>query len=255
MLNIQTFGETGAPRLMIAHGLFGSGRNWRAIAKRLSAELHVTTVDMRNHAGSFWTDEMTYPAMAQDLAEVIEADQHPTMLLGHSMGGKAAMALALTRPELIQRLIIADIAPVTYTHSHAHFIDAMQSVDMTHIANRAEVGAALTASVDDPALRAFFMQSVEIKDGQARWMLNLETLKRAMPDIIGWPDLSGRYDGATLFVAGADSDYIDQSGKAAIQPLFPSARFAKLKNAGHWLHADQPKAFIETVRLFCNAAP
>ncbi len=250
MLNYDTYGPEDAPSLLIAHGLFGSGRNWRAIAKRLSAEFRVTTIDMRNHADSFWSDEMTYPTMAQDLAEVIEATHVPAIVMGHSMGGKAAMTLALTRPELVERLIIADIAPVRYTHSHAHLIDAMQAVDMSKIEKRADVGDALSDTVDDPALRAFFLQSVEIKDGRAKWLLNLAALKNSMPQIIGWPDITGSYSGPTLFVAGANSDYVDEKGRAAIKPLFPNARFAKLKDAGHWLHADQPRAFVETLRLF-----
>jgi len=253
MLNYETYGDPQTPHLLLAHGLFGSGRNWRAIAKRLAAEFHVTTVDMRNHAGSFRSDEMTYPAMATDLAEVIDASGPPAMLLGHSMGGKAAMALALTRPELIDRLIVADIAPVTYSHTQTPYIDAMLSVDLGQIEKRSDVGDALMDLVDDPALRAFFAQSIEISETGARWLLNLNTLKTAMPEIIGWPDITGQYEGRTLFVTGADSDYVDADGRKAIKPLFPNARFAKLKEAGHWLHADQPKAFIETVRAFCKA--
>lgn len=252
MLQHESFGSAEAPRLLIAHGLFGSGRNWRAIAKRLSAEFHVTTVDMRNHAGSFWSDEMSYEAMAGDLVDVIEALGAPSMVLGHSMGGKASMVLALTRPELVERLIVADIAPVSYGHSHGHFIEAMASIDMSRIKTRSDVGDALMEHVDEPALRSFFLQSVAIEDGIARWMLNLPALREAMPQIIGFPDLDGVYSGRTLFVSGALSEYVDGAGRAAIKPLFPGARFARLKDAGHWLHADQPRAFIETVQGFCR---
>lgn len=253
MLNYESYGTSDLPNLLLAHGLFGSGRNWRAIAKRLSSDFQVTTIDMRNHAHSFRSDEMTYPVMADDLAGVIEEVGAPSIVLGHSMGGKAAMVLALTRPELVERLIIADIAPVTYTHSHAHFIDAMEAVDLTKVSKRSDVGDALVDTVDDPALRAFFMQSVEIGENGARWLLNLPALKTAMPQIIGWPDVTGQYEGRTLFVGGADSDYITSNGKAAIKPLFPNARFAKLKGAGHWLHADQPRAFIATVQAFIQS--
>ncbi len=253
MLNYSVIGSQKDPHLMVVHGLFGSGRNWGAIAKRLSADFCVITVDMRNHAGSFWSDEMSYPAMAQDLVEVLDHIGSSAIVLGHSMGGKAAMHLTLNRPELVERLIVADIAPVTYGHSQTPFIDAMQSVDLKLIKKRADVGDALKERVEEPALRAFFAQSIKIDEDGARWLLNLEVLKAKMPDIIGWPAVSGRYDGPTLFVAGADSDYIDTDGRNAIKPLFPNARFAKLKNAGHWLHADQPRAFIETIRAFCAA--
>ena len=253
MLHFDTYGDAQTPPRLLAHGLFGSGRNWRAIAKRLSAEFHVTTVDMRNHASSFWSDEMTYPAMAADLAQVIEATRKPTMVLGHSMGGKAAMMLALTRPELIERLIVADIAPVAYGHTQTPFIDAMLAVDLSGIKKRSDLGDALADRVEDPALRAFFAQSIEINQDGARWQLNLHGLKSEMAEIIGWPQTHGQYDGRALFVTGADSDYVDGAGREAIKQHFSNARFAKLKDAGHWLHADQPKAFVETVRVFCNA--
>jgi len=223
MLVHETYGETGQPKLLLVHGLFGSGRNWRAIAKRMSSDFQVTTVDMRNHAGSFWSDEMTYQMMAQDLAEVIERLGAPAMVMGHSMGGKAAMVLALARPELVERLIIADIAPVHYTHSHAHFIDAMQDMDLSKIKKRSDVGEALSQSVEEPALRAFFAQSIEITSEGASWMLNLEVLKSSMEDILSFPNVSGSYGEKTLFVGGAESDYIDDHGREAITPLFPNA--------------------------------
>lgn len=253
MLNFESYGSPNTPRLLVIHGLFGSGRNWRAIAKRLSADFHVTTVDMRNHGNSFWSDEMDYPSMASDLAEVIEATGPSSMVLGHSMGGKAAMVLALTRPDLVERLIVADIAPVTYTHTQTPFIDAMKKVNLSKIQKRSDVSEALKEHVDDASLQAFFAQSIDMGDQGARWLLNLEVLRKSMPDIIGFPDISGQYDGRTLFIFGANSDYVDEEGRTAIAPLFPTARFAKLKNAGHWLHAEQPRPFIEVVQGFCNS--
>ena len=248
MLKLETFGAETEPFLLIAHGLFGSGRNWRVIAKKLSADLQVATVDMRNHGHSFRSPDMSYETMAADLAEVIERIGAPAMVLGHSMGGKAAMMLALTRPELVERLIVADIAPIKYDHSHAHFIDAMRAVDLGLVTKRSDVGDQLSQMVDDPALRAFFMQSIEIKDGKAQWLLNLDVLAEAMDNIIGWPMTEAVHPGPTLFLAGSDSDYISPDGRKAAKALFPDARFAKIKSAGHWLHADQPAAFTETVR-------
>lgn len=253
MLNIENYGSSDTPHLLVIHGLFGSGRNWRAIAKRLSADFHVTTVDMRNHGNSFWSDDMSYLGMADDLAGVIEATGAPSMVLGHSMGGKAAMVLALTRPELVERLIVADIAPVTYGHTQMPFINAMQAVDLAQISKRSDVTDALADNVEDPSLRAFFAQSIDITEEGARWLLNLEALKQNMPDIIGFPEVSGQFTGRSLFVHGSNSDYVDAEGREAIAPLFPGARYAKLKNAGHWLHAEQPRAFIEVVQAFCRA--
>jgi len=253
MLNFESYGSPDTPHLLVIHGLFGSGRNWRAIAKRLSSDFHVTTVDMRNHGNSFWSNDMDYPSMANDLAEVIESIGSPSMVLGHSMGGKAAMVLAVSRPELVERLIVADIAPVTYGHTQTPFIDAMQAVDLSKIQKRSDVTESLEERVDEPSLRAFFAQSISINEEGACWLLNLEVLKKTMPGIIGFPEVAGQYKGRVLFVYGANSDYVDDTGRAAIAPLFPSARFAKLKNAGHWLHAEQPRAFIEVVHGFCLA--
>jgi len=247
MLNHDIYGD-GDHTLIIAHGLFGSGRNWRAIAKRLSASMRVITVDMRNHAGSDWSDDMSYPAMADDLLGIVDAFG-PARLLGHSMGGKAAMCAALQDPTGIEKLVIADIAPVAYTHTQIHNIDAMDAVDMASVSSRSDADRQLARHVDDPSLRAFFLQSLVLDDAP-RWSLNLAALRASMDQILGFPDISGQYSGPSLFVTGKGSDYVDDAGKARIRTLFPGTRFAALKGAGHWLHADQPKAFIATVQAF-----
>lgn len=251
MLNHDIYGS-GTQTLVIVHGLFGSGRNWRAIAKRLGQSMRVVTVDMRNHAGSFRSDEMGYDDMAADLLELI-GTLGPISLLGHSMGGKASMVAALRDGSRIERLIVADIAPVAYEHSQIPNIDAMEAVDLSRVSRRSDADEQLSAQINDPALRAFFLQSLAIEEAGARWLLNLSALRRNMPAIMGFPDVSGQFDKPALFVTGQASDYVDRAGKAAIRPLFPRARFAALKGAGHWLHADQPKAFIATVQAFLAA--
>lgn len=248
MLATYTFGSPENPTLLMVHGLFGSARNWRAIAKRMSASLHVVTVDMRNHAGSFHSDEMTYPAMAQDLAEVIHTLGGPVAVMGHSMGGKAAMMLALTEPQLISKLIVADIAPVTYTHDQTPNIDAMEALDLTGLHRRSDADVALQAHLDDPGLRAFFLQSLSFEAEQPKWMLNLKALRHAMPQILAFPETTATFDGPSLFVTGANSDYMTPDHKSVTRRLFPAARFVAIKDAGHWLHADQPRAFVETLQ-------
>ncbi len=241
------------PTLVIAHGLYGSGRNWGVIARRLADRRRVVAVDMRNHGDSPRTPTQSYPDMAADLAEVIAALGAPVDLLGHSMGGKAAMQLALTRPDLIHRLIVADIAPVAYTHDQTRHVDAMAALDLSLITTRAEADAALSGSVDDPALRAFFLQSLDFKAQPPRWKLNLSVLRAEMPDIVGWPGTEGQFDKPTLFLTGADSAYVRAENREAIRALFPKARFAKIPGAGHWLHAEKPREFEETVRVFLEA--
>jgi esterase len=245
-LNVIAAGSpTGLPALLIVHGLFGSGRNWGAIAKRMGQTRAVYAVDMRNHAGSPWADSHGYDDLAADLAGVIARMDGPPDVLGHSMGGKAAMMLALTRPAMVKRLLIADIAPVAYTHSQNHLIAAMRALDLSQVTTRGDADAALRGAVPDDATRAFLLQSLELRDG-ARWMLNLDVLEREMGRITGWPDVGGQFDGPALFLSGARSDYVRSEHRAGIKALFPAARFAKLPDAGHWLHAESPRAFIDT---------
>lgn len=250
MLSFDTFGEaTDTPTLVIAHGLFGSGRNWRAIARRLAQGRRVVTVDMRNHGASFRSEVMDYPAMATDLLAV-SARFGPVDLLGHSMGGKAAMVAALQAPEAVANLIVADIAPVAYTHTQLPLIDAMERVDLGSVSRRAEAETVLAETIAEPSVRAFLLQSLDTADSPARWLLNLPVLRTAMDAIIGFPEVAGTYDGRALFVTGAASTYVDAAGKARIRRHFSRPRFAALKDAGHWLHADQPKAFLATVQAF-----
>jgi pimeloyl-ACP methyl ester carboxylesterase len=155
MLNVNEHGQPGRPTLLIAHGLFGSGRNWGAIGKRLSDAFHVRAPDMRNHGDSPWFDTQSYAEMADDLAELLDG---PADVVGHSMGGKAAMMLALTRPDLVRRLVVADIAPVAYTHSQAHNIAAMRAVDLSGITRRAQAAAQLDV---DAAVKPFLLQSLD----------------------------------------------------------------------------------------------
>lgn len=243
MLNILTHGDKSNPTLLIAHGLYGSGRNWGVIAKRLADQFFVVCPDMRNHGSSPWYKTQSYDNMAEDLAELLDG---PTHVVGHSMGGKAAMVLALKHPELIDRLVIADIAPVTYSHSQIQHIDAMRAVDLSAVEKRSDAGAAL-----DPEVRDFLLQSLDIKE--KKWKLNLDVLEAEMPGIIGFPDVSGQFEGPTLFLSGADSDYVQASHRPEIKRLFPSARFAKLPDAGHWLHAQKPREFEATLRVFLTA--
>jgi esterase len=243
-----------APVLVIAHGLYGSGRNWGVIARRLADHRDVVAVDMRNHGESPRFPTQSYPDMAADLAVVIEGlGPQPVDLLGHSMGGKAAMQLALTRPDLIRRLIVADIAPVPYTHDQTRNAQAMAALDLTQITTRAEADAALARHIDDAALRAFFLQSLDFRTKPPHWKLNLSVLEAEMPKIVGWPDTQGQFPNPTLFLTGAQSSYVRPEHRNSIKALFPKARFAKIPDAGHWLHAEKPREFEETVRVFLDA--
>lgn len=245
---------SGKTPLLIVHGLYGSGRNWGVIARRLADNRDVVAVDQRNHGNSPWSDVHDYPAMAADLAEVIASLGGKADVLGHSMGGKAAMQLALTKGDLIRRMVVADIAPVAYGHDQTRHIDAMRALDVTGITTRGEADRRLAAIVPEESLRAFFLQSLDIKaEGGPRWRLNFDALAANMAKIVGWTGVEGRFDGPTLFLSGGESHYVKPEYRDTIRALFPAARFAKIPGAGHWLHAEKPREFEETVRVFLDA--
>lgn len=249
MLNLVRHGQrTDRPSLLIAHGLFGSARNWGVVAKRLSDDREVVAVDMRNHGDSFHAPEHGYEDLAGDLARVIEFEGAPMDVLGHSMGGKAAMVLALMRPELVRRLVVLDIAPVAYGHSQMRQIEAMRRVDLAIVASRGEAEAQMGA---ETGIAPFLLQSLDLRG--RRWQLNLDALERGMDGIIGFPDVQGRFDGPALFLSGELSDYVRPEHRERIVQLFPDARFAEVEGAGHWLQADRPRETEAAVRAFLDA--
>ena len=247
MLNMISHGNYSSTPLVIAHGLFGSGRNWGVIARRLSDTRRVIALDLRNHGESPWLPDQSYAAMASDLSEVITKIGGPIDLLGHSMGGKASMVAALTDAP-IRRLIIADIAPVAYAHTQQHLIDAMQALPLANFTSRLDADAALKKTVENPNVRSFLLQSLDLRE--SKWRLNLDVLSEFMAEIIGFPEISRQFSEPTLFLAGGNSDYVQRDHRTKIKTLFPNARFAKIPNAGHWLHAERPRAFEAAVRVF-----
>jgi esterase len=257
MLQTYHYGDASTPvrPLLIAHGLYGSGRNWNVIAKRMGAHRPVITVDMRNHGDSPHFATHSYYDMADDLSEtILNTHEGPIDVIGHSMGGKAAMMLALRHPERVARLVVADIAPVTYGHSQIQYVHAMQRLTEADMASRASADLALAAQVPDAALRAFLLQSLDLKSIPPRWRLNLPVLEREMPQIIGWPGITATFDRPTLFLSGAKSDYVKTDDRPQIKRLFPKARFAKIPGAGHWLHAEKPREFEAALEVFMPVA-
>ena len=252
MLNMISHGSgTEHTPLLIVHGLYGSARNWGVIAKRLSEDRQVVAVDIRNHGQSDWTATHSYPDMANDLAEVIAALGGTADVVGHSMGGKASMMLALHHAGLVRSLIVADIAPVSYSHSQIQFVEAMRRVDLSAVEKRSDAVAQLAKTVHDTTLQSFFTQSLDIQN--KRWRLNLDVLADEMPKILGFPDVDSRFDGPTLFLSGSESDYVQSEHRPVIRTPFPKARFAKIPGAGHWLHAEKPREFEASVRAFLKA--
>ena len=242
--------------VLLVHGLFGQARNLGVLARALSRDRTVVAVDMRNHGESFHDPDHTYPAMAGDLARVIEdhvgrgedGGGGQMDVVGHSMGGKAAMWLALTEGDLMRRLVVLDIAPVAYAHSQMKQIDAMEGTEFTACKTRSAADAALSARVEDPGVRAFLLQSLDLRAEPPEWRLNLPVLRERMADLTGWPGSEGMsWDGPALFLAGADSDYVLPAYEAAVFAAFPEARLERVAGTGHWLHAEKPGEVAEAV--------
>lgn len=252
-LHCEVNGE-GEP-LVLLHGLYGSGVNWRRYARRWSRGHRVIVPDLRNHGRSRHSARMDYRAMAADVARLIEAETDaPAAVLGHSMGGKVAMALALTHPGLVRGLIVADIAPVAYAgNDHDTIIAAMQAVDLATVGSRSDADGQLAECIDSHAVRQFLLTNLERSDDGWDWRLPLAILRRALPDILGWPAIDGHWDGPALFIHGARSPYVDKTGRQAIAAYFPEQELETLPDTGHWLHIEAPEAFTEAVEAFLDA--
>jgi len=268
-LAARTLGDTG-PRVVFVHGLFGQGKNWTTIARRLAEDGHrVTLLDLPNHGHSPWTDRVDYGDMAEFVAAEIALLGDPVTLVGHSMGGKVSMQLALRWPELLRALVVVDIAPTDYPESggrtddpdeeaspFAAFIAGMQAVDLDTLQSREDADAALRAAVPSTMVRSFLLQSL-VRDGVGpngswRWRLNLETLARDLGELRRFPEppAGATFDGPVLWIAGANSTYVLDEDRPRMDALFPTTRLVRIKNAGHWVHSEQPEVFLETVRRF-----
>lgn len=242
------FGEAHLPPLVLVHGLFGQGKNLAATARVMAKTHHVMSVDLRNHGNASWDAQNDYPAMAEDLYETF-AEFGAIDLMGHSMGGKASMVLALSRPDFVKSLLVADMAPIAYTHSHSEFVEAMQRLDLAQVKTRRDADALMRADVPDDGVRAFLLHSLKTGD-EPRWQNNIAVLDQNMDLIVGWPDIEGEYEGRALFVGGANSDYIGEEGREAIRRYFPKAKVMMIKNAGHWVHIEAPQVFADIMQKF-----
>ncbi len=253
-LAYSEFGSGGRP-LVVLHGLFGSARNWTAIARTLAGTHRVFALDLRNHGASPRAASMTYEEMAGDVADFIVArGLEAPVVLGHSMGGKVAMRLALGDPGLVGALVVVDIAPVAYGHDMLDYVAAMEMLDLSGTHRRAELEDELAGKVADPGITAFLMTNLERVNGSFHWRINLTAISAGMSGILTFEAPEGAsYGGPALFVAGANSSYIRDEHRPRIQALFPKARIVTIKDAAHWIHADRPEAFLKTVKAFLGA--
>jgi len=241
------------PNLIIIHGLFGSASNFRSLAKLYSTYFTVYGLDMRNHGASPHDNDVSFEAMASDIIEFMDAHGlEKSALMGHSLGGKVAMKVALTCPDRITRLIIGDIAPVDYPHHHDRIFEGLKEVSHRAVSSRKEAGQILADFVEAPEVRLFLLTNfVRQKDGAFAWRINVEGLLEGYDNIAcrvnGTP-----YQGPSLFIRGALSDYVKEIYFPEIYRLFPKAEIVTLEGAGHWLHAEKPKEYVEITLEFLN---
>ena len=257
-LSSTTVGETGA-RVVFLHGLFGQGRNFTQIAKALVPEHRSLLVDLPDHGRSAWTERFDYATVADLVAAHLRAGfaaDGPVDVVGHSMGGKVAMLLALRHPELVDRLVVADIAPAAggSTGEFAYLLDSLAALDLTTLQRRGEADERLAERVHDARVRGFLLQNLRADGDGFRWQANLDLLRRDLDAIGGFPDVAGAtFDHPVLWVAGDRSDYVRPEHGPAMRALFPRTTLVTLKGAGHWVHSEQPEAFVSVLRTFLAA--
>jgi esterase len=246
------YGESGPP-VVILHGLLGSARNWGSFARRLGASHRVFALDLRNHGASPWADAMGYDQMAGDVRAFLARQGLPSAaVIGHSMGGKVAMRLALTHGDEVSRLVVVDIAPAAYRRGFNAYVEAMRDLDLAGINRRAEADALLADKVEDRGVRGFLLQNLASGEDGLAWRVALQALSDNMPEIMSFPEPAAgeRYDGPALFVTGGRSDYVRPEHHAEILRLFPHARIETIPDIGHWVQAEAPDCFFELVGAF-----
>ncbi len=232
------------------HGLFGSSANWVPQARILAREWQVIIPDLRNHGRSPWADEMSLDVMADDLRALLDDRGLPAAtIIGHSLGGRVAMHFALLHPERTTRLGVLDIAPVDYPNRFERMTADLLRIDPSACTTRDELEAALADVLPDPSERQLIMMGVARHGNSFVWRINLPAIRRAAPALMRFTAPPGAiYGGPTLFLRGGNSNYVKDEYRPVIRDLFPDARFAAVQNAGHWLHAEQPEAFLHALQ-------
>lgn len=243
-LNYKEFGQ-GDP-VIILHGLFGTSDNWQTIAKKLAEHYTVFILDQRNHGRSPHDDEFNYHLMAEDLKDFMEQHWiHQARIIGHSMGGKTAMQFALEYPDMVEKLVVVDIANQNYQGGHEAIFKALFSLDLGNIKNRKEADAALETQIEDFGVRQFLLKNLSRnKSGQYEWKMNLPVIYKNYAAILSAVNGDYPFEGATLFVKGGLSDYITSDNFELTQTSFPNAELKTIEKAGHWVHAAAPAELL-----------
>ncbi|WP_340538503.1 alpha/beta fold hydrolase [Nocardioides sp. GXZ039] len=262
MLHTTEIGSSG-DRAVFLHGLFGQGRNFTPIARALEPDIHSLLVDLPNHGRSEWTDSVDYVEVADAVAEHLRtgfAADGPVHVIGHSMGGKVAMVLALRHPDLVRRLVVVDISPTASEGAgeFEHLLDSLAGLDLGAVSRRAEADQALQEQIPNDVVRGFLLQNLAAtgssSDPAFTWRANLALLRAGLPVIGGFPEAdrldAPPFEHPVLWVAGERSDYVRKEHDAAMRQLFPHTTQVTIKGAGHWVHSERPEAFVSALRVF-----
>jgi esterase len=249
-LNYKSYGQ-GQP-IIILHGLFGMLDNWQTIAKKLAENYSVFAVDQRNHGRSPHDPGMNHKVMAEDLQEFMQQQWiHKAFVLGHSMGGKTAMQLALDFPEMVEKLIVVDIGPFSNSGGHEVIFDALLSMDLKKIKSRKEADDFLSTKIPQFGVRQFLLKNLSgNKAGEYFWKMNLPVIYKHYSEILAKVDVNEPFEGDTLFIRGGKSNYINEGDFPAFKNIFPNAQLKTIENAGHWVHADAPDQLLKTTINF-----
>ncbi len=250
-LAFEQFGESKNPPLIILHGFFASSRNWRAIAEKFAINFCIYVLDARNHGASPHSETMNYETMATDVADFIaQKNLKNVSLLGHSMGGKTAMWFALNYSNLVQNLIVVDIAPIAYKHSFEPLINALKNLPLSELKNRKQAELLLASIIPELSYRQFLLQNLVLKSGGCyEWRIDLDIFQDNAANILLFPNIENvsQFVKPTLFLAGGNSKYIKEN---STKTLFPFAQIQVIPDAEHWIHVQQPQAFLAAVTDF-----
>lgn len=253
-LHARTSGQ--GPDVILLHGLFGQGSNLGSVSRALASDFRVHCLDLPDHGRSPWLKEASLAIYAAAISEWMDHCELPAAhILGHSLGGKVAMELALTQRDRVQRLVVADMAPVTYTEHHQQIIEGLQQVVRQRCQTRVEAEALLSEVIDDPGVVGYLLMSLErgAENEVYQWRFNLEGLADAYDRLREAPADEGPFQGQTLFLKGSESAYIQAAHEQEILRRFPGTQLVAVEEAGHWLHVDQPDQFNGAVRAFLLA--
>lgn len=248
-LNFRKSG-TGKP-LIILHGLFGSSDNWMSISKELEKDYTLYLVDQRNHGDSGHSDDWNYKVMASDLEDFMEEQGlESAYVLGHSMGGKTAMFFAIDFPDRVDKLMVADIAPRSYPVHHQTILEGLNAIDLDNLSSRKAAEDQLAEHISEKGIRQFLLKNLTRKENKFAWKINLPVITQKIEQIGEGLETEKTFEKPVLFMGGAQSKYIQGKDKEDIDRIFPNSHLIFIKDAGHWLHAEQPDAVVKTIRAF-----